>query len=198
MSGAERRDGTEYSPWGAGPRTMQSVNKTANNYLPVVAVAIAYYGAARLGLMLAYPGTNASPCGLPRGLRFQRFCYGEIACGPALRWVHLSRIFSSWHGLGLSIPASLAASLSTSTGNTLEALFGAYLIQRYTGTRYPFGRSVDVLSFIAFGALVSTTVSATIGTATICLSLSAWSNVVSIWLTWWLGDAAGAIVVVRC
>lgn len=196
MSGAERRDGTEYSPWGAGPRTMQSVNKTANNYLPVVAVAIAYYGAARLGLMLAYPGTNASPLWLATGIALSAILLRGNRMWPGVALGAFIANFQQLAGLGLSIPASLAASLSTSTGNTLEALFGAYLIQRYTGTRYPFGRSVDVLSFIAFGALVSTTVSATIGTATICLSLSAWSNVVSIWLTWWLGDAAGAIVVV--
>ena len=118
---------------------------------------------------------------------------------PYLAWHCAGRIcrnFELLTGLGLSIPVSLAASFSTSAGNTLEALAGAYLIHRFTGSRNPFERSADVLAFIAFGALISTMVSATIGTATFCLSISEWSNFAAIWLTWWLGDAVGAIVLV--
>src|SRR5438128_1810021 len=44
--------------------------------------------------------------------------------------------------------------------------------------------------------LVSTTVSATLGVTTLALTGNArWADFGPIWLTWWLGDAAGDIVV---
>jgi signal transduction histidine kinase/integral membrane sensor domain MASE1 len=172
------------------------MNKTANKLLLLSAVAIIYFVAARLGLMLAYPGTNASPIWLATGIALAAMLLLGRRMWPGIAMGAFVANFIEFAGLGLSIPASFAASLSTSAGNTLEALLGAYLINRFAGTRNPFERSADVLTFIAFGAVISTTVSAAIGTATFCLGISDWSNFASISLTWWLGDAAGAIIVV--
>jgi len=162
----------------------------------IVLLAVVYFATARLGLLLAYPGTNATPIWMPTGialsavLLFGNRMWPGIALGAFfVNFVHLA-------GLDLTIPVSLVASFSTSVGNTLEALIGAYLIHRNTGTRNPFERSGDIFAFILFGALISTTVSATIGTATFCLSVSEWRDFATIWLTWWLGDAVGAIVLV--
>ena len=175
---------------------LHEMKKLVNQYLLIASVAIVYFVAARLGLMLACPGTNATPLWLPTGIALSTVLLLGDRMWPGIALGAFIANFQQLAGLGLSIPASFAASLSTSSGNTLEALIGAYLIHRFTGTRNPFERSADVLAFILFGALISTTVSATIGTATFCLSVSAWKNFASIWLTWWLGDAAGAIVLV--
>ncbi len=159
-------------------------------------LAAAYAITARLGLLLAFPETNATSVWLPTGL----------ALGAVLRWGHrlwpgiaLGAFLANLHilsGLGWSLPVALAASGGTAAGNTLEALIGAYLIRRFAGVSNPFGRSHHVFLFVACGAFVSTAVSATVGTATFCLSTAHWADWWNIWLTWWLGDVVGALVVV--
>jgi PAS domain S-box-containing protein len=175
---------------------MQGMKKIDNTYLLVVFVAMLYFVAARLGLTLAYPGTNATPVWLPTGIALSAVLLLGNRMWPGIALGAFIANFQQLTELGLSISSSLAASLGAAAGNTLEALIGAYLVHRFTGTRNPFGRSSDVLAFILFGALISTTVSATIGSATFCLSVSEWKDFASIWLTWWLGDAAGAIILV--
>jgi|WetSurMetagenome_2_1015567.scaffolds.fasta_scaffold00239_21 PAS domain S-box-containing protein len=171
--------------------------KTINNkYLLVILVATAYFVTARLGLTLAYQGTNATPIWLPTGIALSAVLLLGNRMWPGIALGAFIANFLQLTELGLSISASFAASLGAAAGNTLEALIGAYLVHRFTGTRNPFGRSSDVFAFIIFGALISTTISATIGTATFCLSVSEWTNSLSIWLTWWMGDAAGAIIMV--
>ena len=50
--------------------------------------------------------------------------------------------------------------------------------------------------FVILAALGSTAISATVGVTSLSLyGLAEWSDYRSIWLTWWLGDAAGAVVV---
>src|SRR5207249_12056531 len=57
-------------------------------------------------------------------------------------------------------------------------------------------RERDILTFTALAGLGSTAVSATIGVTSLSLGGAAsWERFGAIWLTWWLGDAAGALVV---
>lgn len=175
---------------------MQEMKKVDNPYVLIISVAITYFIAARLGLMLAYPGTNASPLWFATGIAFSavllrgnRMCVGIGLGAFAANVLQLT-------GLGLSVPVVFAASLSTSAGNVLEAFVGGYLVRRFADAQNLFERSSDVIIFIICAALISTTISATIGMVTICSIAAGWQNALSIWLTWWLGDAAGALIVV--
>jgi integral membrane sensor domain MASE1 len=52
-----------------------------------------------------------------------------------------------------------------------------------------------VLKF-AVSAGLATVISASIGVTTLCVSgLAGWDSFRSVWMTWWLGDLAGALVV---
>jgi integral membrane sensor domain MASE1 len=54
--------------------------------------------------------------------------------------------------------------------------------------------AASVFKFALLGGLNSTAVSATIGVTSLCLGhLTAWNQFSSAWLTWWLGDSAGAL-----
>ncbi len=158
-------------------------------------LAAGYAAAAKLGLLLALPGTNATLVWFPAGL----------ALGAILRWgprlwpgvalgAGLSNLFFLTE-LGWALPAALAAAGSAAVGNTLEALVGAYLIRRFTGESRPFAQGAHVFVFVVGGALVATTLSATVGMATNGLATGQWGGAGSIWLTWWLGDAVGVLVV---
>jgi signal transduction histidine kinase len=78
----------------------------------------------------------------------------------------------------------------------LEGLAGAYLINKYANGLNVFENGRDVFKFAALAAVFSTMVSATIGVTSLALlGYASWSQYGYIWLTWWLGDAAGNLVV---
>jgi len=91
---------------------------------------------------------------------------------------------------------TVATSIGIATGNTLEALAGAALIRRFAGGRDAFDRAIDVLAFMLLGGLVATTLSPTLGVTSLAAGgFARWSDYGRIWITWWLGDASGALVV---
>jgi PAS domain S-box-containing protein len=96
--------------------------------------------------------------------------------------------------LSTGLPAAPAVGIAV--GNTLEALTAAALLQRFVGSRNLFDRVQDVFRFIVIASVLSPIVSATIGNLSLCLGgRTAWGSFGSLWLTWWLGDGVGALVV---
>src|SRR4029453_12460401 len=76
------------------------------------------------------------------------------------------------------------------------ALSAVFLMHRLIGARSPFYRAGDTVRFVLITGLASTTMGATIGTVSLCLGGAAsWSDFGPLWLTWWLGDEVGALVV---
>ena len=95
--------------------------------------------------------------------------------------------------LGTVLTSALIAA-----GNTLEALLGAYLLNRFARGRRTFWQAEGVLTFTVLVAVLSTTVSATIGVTSLALAGDATETPLDLmWLTWWLGDATGALIVTR-
>ena len=86
-------------------------------------------------------------------------------------------------------------SLGIAVGNTLEALGGAWLVYRFAGGPRVFDRAQGVFKF-ALAATLSTLISPTIGLTSLALAgFADWNNYSAIWMTWWLGDIAGDLVV---
>src|SRR5262249_219929 len=93
-------------------------------------------------------------------------------------------------------PGTVATASAIAVGNTLEALLGVYLVNRFANGRHALQRARDVLAFVALGALLSTMVSATVGVASLALGGYADGAAAGpTWLAWWLGDAAGALLI---
>jgi PAS domain S-box-containing protein len=104
-------------------------------------------------------------------------------------------IFAAAVLVNLTTAGSLATSLAIGAGNTLEGLIGTYLINRWADGRNAFGTPAGVTRF-ALLSFLPTMLSATIGVGSLALAgFAAWAKFGSIWLTWWLGDLAGALVV---
>ena len=81
------------------------------------------------------------------------------------------------------------------TGNTLEPLLGAFLLSR-VGFRRNLGRIRDVAALVVLAGLLSTTVSATIGVASLAADgLVRHGMLFSTWRVWWLGDLGGVVLV---
>jgi len=87
-------------------------------------------------------------------------------------------------------------SLGIAIGNTSEGLLGAFLVNRFARGGRVFDRVRDILRFTVLAALVSTTMSASIGITSLAVGgLLSWDDAPRVWLTWWLGDAVGDIVI---
>src|SRR5207302_751902 len=98
--------------------------------------------------------------------------------------------------VNVTISGSVPSAVAVAAGNTLEGLLGAYLVNRFARGRRVGERARDVFTLAVLAGIVSTAVSATAGVIVISLDgLARWSDFGSIWLTWWLGDAVGDLVV---
>lgn len=166
-------------------------------HIPLVAVV--YYAAARLGLLLAFQHTNASPVWPPSGLALAAM----LAWGPGV-WpgIFLGALLANVAEF-LSIYAApswllFLVSAVIAIGNTLEALVGRWLLARWIGGRSPFDRAQDVARFVGI-ALLMALVSPAIGPLVVVRAgLVPDALYHSMWLTWWLGDATGVLVLTPC
>jgi signal transduction histidine kinase len=153
----------------------------------ILVLAVVYHLAARLGLKMAYVQANTSPVWPPTGI------------GLAALLIFGYRL---WPGISLGV---LVGSLLTGApfwlafgitiGNTLEALAAAYFLRKFVGLHNDIDRIQDVVGLVLV-SLACTTIGSSIGTLTLMLTGNgAWQNFWPIWVTWWIGDLLGALVI---
>lgn len=148
----------------------------------------AYVVVGKLGLRLAFAFPSATPVWPGAGLALAALLLYGYRVWPA--------IFAGAFVVNLTTAGTLATSLGIAAGNTLEGLVGAWLLLRFAGGSGFLWRAEGIFKFTLLAALVSTTVSATIGTATLHLAgLVPGGDLGSVWMTWWLGDGAGDLLV---
>ncbi len=147
-----------------------------------------YVAAGKLGLSLAFVHASATAVWPPTGIALAATLLLGYRVWPAI----LLGAFL----VNATTAGSVWTSLAIATGNTLEGLLGAWLVTRFANGRNVFSRSQDIFAFTALAGFLSTTVSATIGVTSLSLGgYASWDRFGAIWLTWWLGDVAGALVV---
>ena len=147
-----------------------------------------YFAAGKLGLSLALAHPNASPVWPPTGIALAALLLlGQRAWPAVLVGAFLVNVTTA---------GSAMTSLGIAAGNTLEAIVGAWLVNRFACGRRAFERPQHVFKFVVLAALASTALSATIGVTSLALGgFAGWSDYGWVWTTWWLGDATGALVV---
>ncbi|HLB13671.1 MAG TPA: MASE1 domain-containing protein [Burkholderiales bacterium] len=151
-------------------------------------LAALYFAAGKFGLMLAFFHPSASPVWPPTGLALAAVLLLGYRVWPA--------VLVGAYLVNVTTAGSVATSIGIATGNTLEAVVGAYLVNRFASGRDAFDRPEDVFKWALLAAMISTLVSATFGVTTLCLGgVASWASYGPIWLTWWLGNAAGALIV---
>ena len=156
--------------------------------LMCAAVATAYTVAGKVGLALALINPSASAVWPPTGIALAALLLFGSRLWPA--------VFAGAFIVNETTSGSLATSLAIASGNTAEAVVGAYLVNRFARGRQAFNNGRDFLRFVILGGLLSTAFSATVGVTSLAIAgLLDWPAYSRVWLTWWLGDATGAIVV---
>ncbi len=153
----------------------------------LAALTIVYFVAGKLGLSLAFVNASASPVWPATGIALAALLVFGYRAWPA--------IFLGAFLVNATITGSVPTSIVIGLGNAGEALAGAFLVNRFARGRNAFDRARDIFKFTFLAALASTMVSATVGVASLGLGgFAARQELGSIWVTWWLGDAAGDLV----
>ncbi|MBA3753605.1 MAG: MASE1 domain-containing protein, partial [Nitrospira sp.] len=147
-----------------------------------------YVLAGKFGLRIAVFHPSATPVWPPTGISLAAFLLLGYWVWPA--------IFLGAFVVNVTTAGSVATSVSIATGNTLEGFLGAFLVNYFAHGRKVFAQQRDTLSFVLLAAVLSTTVSATFGVTSLSLGgYAEWEKYSAIWITWWLGDAVGVLIV---
>jgi PAS domain S-box-containing protein len=162
---------------------------TPAKYVGIALITAAVYVAgAKMGLTLAFVAEQVTVVWPPTGIALCAVLLFGYRIWPAIA---LGAFLAN-----ITTNAPAIASLGIAAGNTLEALLGAYLLNRFVRFRPSLERFRDVFGLIVFGAFASTAVSATIGVMSLCVThMQSWERFGSLWGVWFLGDAMGAVIV---
>jgi PAS domain S-box-containing protein len=151
-------------------------------------VGAAYFVFAKVGLLLASINPSVSPIWPPTGIAFAAVLLGGPRLWPA--------VFAAAFAANANTAGTLETSALIATGNTLEVVVGGLLIRSWSGGPGTFSSSAQVAKFALVCMGVAAVISATIGVVTLSVAgLAQWDHFAPIWVTWWLGDAASALVV---
>ena len=154
----------------------------------VGALAITYYVAAQVGFALEFAGPVAAIVWLPVGVAISFLYLGGLGLWPGVLIGDL--LVNDYSAL----PVGSAA--GQTFGNLLEVLVATLLMRRLIPRGAPLA-SVGGLARMVAAIAAGATVSASIGALSLRLgAVIGTGEVPDVWRTWWLGDFAGAVVVV--
>jgi diguanylate cyclase (GGDEF)-like protein len=149
---------------------------------------VLYVIAGKLSLRLAFIHPSVSVVWPPTGIALAALLVLGLRFWPA--------ILAGAFVVNVTTAGSVLTSVGIATGNTLEAVVGCWLVAQFAGGRAAFDIPGNVFRFAALAAVLSTSISATIGVTSLALGgFVSWVQYAAVWITWWLGDACGALIV---
>jgi len=154
----------------------------------LVAIGVIYFALAKGGLALASIHPSATPIWPPTG----------VALAAVLLWGYRTwpAIFTAAVIANATTAGSVATAIAIATGNSLEAVVGAYLINRWSSGCNTFSTPNSVAKFALIYFVIATPISASIGlTSLVTAGYIEPTNFANAWVTWWLGDVTGALVI---
>jgi diguanylate cyclase (GGDEF)-like protein len=160
--------------------------------------AIGYFLSAFASTLLALPPTGASPIWPSAGIALAALILFDKKILPGLflgaLFAQTFCFFDNSSSGGLINSFFIGGLISI--GSCLQALLGAWLIKRYVEEHDLLCKDSQIIRFLLLGGPVACLVAASIGTATLSYTYAlSWSDGVSNWLTWWLGDTIGVLIV---
>lgn len=156
------------------------------NIVQAVLVAVIYVLLARTGFYFAHYVSQVSPVWPPSG-----FAVGLLFLGGYHFWpgIYLGAFLANYLADEPVWTAALIAS-----GNTFEAVAGMVIFSRLKFSA-SLSRVRDVLGFIGICAVLSPVIAASVGAIGLTLAeKTTWAQFEYVWMTWWVGDATGILV----
>ena len=153
----------------------------------VAAVAIAYWGVARLSLNVALVHGQVTPIWPPTGIALVAFLLLGRRMWPAVALAAFA--------VNLPLGPSPVGAGFIACGNTLGPLVSTELLRR-ADFHLDLDRMRDAVAIVVLGGLVGMTISASIGSSVLILSGAVpTTRLASTWAVWWAGDAMGVLLV---
>ena len=149
-------------------------------------VAIVYFAGAELGLSLASVHENVTPVWPPTGIAIASLLIFGRRVWPG--------VFAGALVANSLTHIPIGSAIGIATGNTLEAIVAYSLLQRSKQWRNSFDSVSEVLTFVVYAAVLAPLVSATFGSISVYWAGST-TEFWYLWLTWWMGDGFGALIV---
>ena len=143
---------------------------------------------AELGLQLAVVHSSVTAVWPPSGLALAALIIFGVRLWPA--------IAAGAFIVNIMANLPLFTCIGIATGNTLAALAGALMVQAFVRTGNPLNTVRGLLILLGGGGLLATVISATVGTLSLLnAGLATKLASTTIWLTWWLGDSGGVLII---
>ena len=159
---------------------------TTRLLLCLICVGVVYFISAKIGLSLALSETVVSPVWPPAGVALGAILLFGFRIWPAIA----AGAFLANYATGLPIETAF----SIACGNTLEAILGGYFILTFVDPSRSLNRPQTIF-YVVLACMLSTIVGATIGSTSIYFKgLHHDIHYGYLWLTWWLGDLVGAVI----
>jgi integral membrane sensor domain MASE1 len=153
----------------------------------ILALAAVYFVIARFGFTFA-PGEQVTVIWPAAGVSLASVLLFGYRVWPG---IFLGSFLSK-----MSVHLPVLTGLGVASCNTLEPLIGAWLLHYYVGAGHYLKSLKGIFGLWFFGAFISTAICAAIGMTVLCLSgLQTWATYEPEFLTWWLADAGGALII---
>jgi PAS domain S-box-containing protein len=168
----------------------QSRSELGRYAAKTLVVAGAYFVTAKLGLKLAFAHASITAVWPPTGIALAALVIWGYRLWPGVAiGAGLANTFTG--------DAPAISVLGITTGNTLEALLGTYLLLEVARFRPSLERVRDVLALVLLAGVLSTMASATIGVTSLWIGdqIHSAGDLPSAWRVWWLGDMGGDLLV---
>lgn len=160
-------------------------------------VFAAYLITGKLSLFLSSIDGYSTPVWPPAGLAlgfvliFGNRIWIALFFAAYLTNTHFSNPEFSWLQTILHNPQNLLISF----GNSLSALYGGYLLRRYSDSKLNLFSVRELISFFVLAGPAAAIVSSLIGSASLFFFDIIYQDFLfQTWFTWWLGDSIGIII----
>jgi signal transduction histidine kinase len=158
-------------------------------------IAVLYYLAARLGYYLVFQNITDLPAWPPAGIAFALIILlGRSAWPGVTLGALVANILAYWNNQSLDKEAIIAISSFIAIGQTLEVVFGNYLVKVWIKDSYPFKKAKDTFRFL-FVTFFMCVIGATIGTLSLYFNgVVAGDALLKSGFTWWVGSVVGILL----
>ena len=168
--------------------TQRLANPTARYLLGVGALAGLYYAGAKTGYVLEFSGPVAAIVWLPVGVGISFLYLGGLRFWPG---VLIGDLLANSYS---TLP--IGSAIGQTAGNMLEVILATVLLRRLVRRGAPLD-SIQGVGAIVVAIAAGATVSATIGVSSLLSGGVVHGDAApTVWRTWFLGDASGALIVV--
>ena len=163
----------------------------------VLLMAVAYFVAGRLGLLLAVPPGYATAVWPPSGLALAAALHFGYRVWPGV-WLGSFCVNLTLSGAAADPAAQWSATVIAAViglGAAAQAVAGAWLVRRWVGYPTALAREGEVFRFLLLAGPASCLINSTWGVGVLALKgLMPWANTPFNWLTWWVGDTIGVLI----